>query len=236
MLGDASRAAQLVALLPDVDELGRYLTVLRQAGFVVVNGPEAACGHPLTREIVLGSIPRGVRRELHVRARRDFGVDDLRIPLEAHALHAYHAGESFEALMLLEQTAARSRARDDPEGAVRALRRALELARVEMARGELDDPESAMMMFSTKLGDALVLAGKHQDAEGILTEALGMAGPQAKERPRILASLANAAHGIGHPADAYTYLDDALRLAEKTKQTQLMDKLELMRQRWFAGS
>ncbi len=236
VLGDASRAAQLVALLPDVDELGRYLTVLRQAGFIVVNGPEAACGHPLTREIVLGSIPRGVRRELHVRARRDFGVDDLRIPLEAHALHAYHAGESFEALMLLEQTAARSRARDDPEGAVRALRRALELARVEMARGELDDPESAMMMFSTKLGDALVLAGKHQDAEGILTEALGMAGPQAKERPRILASLANAAHGIGHPADAYTYLDDALRLAEKTKQTQLVDKLELMRQRWFAGS
>jgi serine/threonine-protein kinase len=235
VLGDAARSAQLVALVPDMNDIGRYMTLLRQAGFVDVNGPEAGCSHPLIRDIVLTSTPAAVRSELHGRARRDFGVDDLQIPLEAHALHAYYANSSFEALMLLEQTADKALTRDDPEGAVRAFRLALEVARREMMRGELDDPLGAVIMFSCKLGDALTLAGKHHDAEGVLTEALGLAGPQAKERPRLLASLANVARGTGNAGQAYAHLDEALRLAEKSKQPDLVDTLEQIRQRWVAG-
>ncbi|HZO16671.1 MAG TPA: AAA family ATPase, partial [Polyangiaceae bacterium] len=236
VLGDAARSAQLVALLPDMADIGRFMTVLRQAGFVEVNGPEARSSHPLVRDIVLASMPAAVRTELHARARRDFDVEDLRLPLEAHALHAYHAGQSFEALMLLEQTAERALSlRDDTDGAVRAFSLALDLSRREMMRGELEDPVGAVIMFSCKLGDALMLAGKHLDAEGVLTEALGLAGPQARERPRILVSLANVARAAGSPRAAYAHLDEALRLAEKSRQAELVDSLERIRQRWVAG-
>jgi serine/threonine-protein kinase len=235
VLGDAARSAQLVALLPDMGDMGQHMAVLRQAGFVDVHGPEAASSHPLIRDIVLTSIPHAVRGELHARARRDFGEAELASPIEADAIHAYYGGSSFEALMLLEQVAERCNDRNDTAGAINAFRMAIELARREMVRGELDDPLSALLMFHCKLGDALLHAGKLHDAEGILREALSLAGPQDKERPRILASLASVARGGGRPGDAYAHLDEALSIAEKSHQTELVDSLEEMRQRWVAG-
>ena len=137
--------------------------------------------------------------------------------------------------MLRGRAAERARRRDEAGGAVVALRMARDLARREMMRGELDDPVSAVLMFSCKLGDALVLAGQHTDADGVLQEALAMTGPHARERPRILASLANAARIDGRAGDAYTHLDNALRIAEKLHLGELVDKLEIVRQRWVAG-
>jgi serine/threonine-protein kinase len=234
VVGDHARPSQLVDLLTDVSDLGHYMTILRQAGFVTVKGPVAGCGHPLIRDIVLSSTPRAVKNELHDRARNSVSDRD-ELPLEAQALHAYHGASSFEALMLLEESAERARDRDDPEGAVNAFHMALDIARREMMRGEFDAPEDAVMMFSCKLGDALVEAGKHHDAEGVLVEALGLAGPQSKERPRILASLANVARSTGRPADAYAHLEEALSIAERAKQMDLVDSLEEMRTRWVAG-
>ena len=68
-----------------------------------------------------------------------------------------------------------------------ALRRGLELARRELFRGELDDPMRAVLIFSRKLGEALAQAGDYTDAEGVLREALDMAGPSGtgpRARPR----------------------------------------------------
>ena len=233
VLGDAAQATQLVAMLPEMSEIGRFMTVLRQAGFVDIGATSAGCSHPLLRDIALSTIPHGVRSELHASAQSDGDAPPL--PLEAKAVHAYYGASSFEALMLLELSAENARDRDDPDGAVRAFRLALELARREMMMGNLEDPISAVLLFSCKLGDALTLAGKYTDAGGVLGEALNLAGPQAKERPRILASLANVARGEGRAGDAYAHLEEALTVAEKARQTELVDSLEQMRSRWVAG-
>jgi serine/threonine-protein kinase len=232
VLGDAAVAAQLVALLPDLTDLGRHLAELRRAGLTAANGGLHGVSHPLVRDVVLASTPRAVRRHLHSLARRDFGVDDLKIPPEAHALHAFHAGESFEALMLLEQLADRSAVRGDHQGRIRALRLALELGRRELGRGELDDPLSAVLIFSCKLGDALASVGQHNDADGVLSEALHLAGPSAEERPRLLASLASVARGRGLAEKADEYLSEALQLARQAGRRELIESLAQMRATW----
>ncbi len=235
ILGDDTRSAQLVALLPDVSELSKHMAGLEDAGLVTIEDGVVATSHPMVRDVTLGSTPHAVRSGLHARARRDVGVDNPSTPMEANALHAYFADESFEALMMLEQVAQACRDRDDPNGAVASLHRALELARREMVRGELDDPVGAVLMFSCKLGDALALANKVTDAEGILTEALNLAGPASPERSRILASLANVAQREGRPDAAYQRLDEALAIAERGNNPRLVDTLEQMRHRWVAG-
>jgi len=232
VLGDAAAPAQLVALLPEVSDFGRQLNLLRQAGFVVTSNAEHGVSHPLVRDVVLASTPREVRRALHSRARRDFGVDELQIPAEAHALHAYHAGETFQALMLLEAVAKRAHSRADQHGAIKALRLGLDLARREMARGELEDPLGAVLIFACKLGDALADAGLLNDAEGVLREALGLAGPNASERPRILASLAAVARDDGRDDIANAHLDEALRIAQHGRRDELVTSLERMREDW----
>ena len=67
-----------------------------------------------------------------------------------------------------------------------ALRRGLDLARREIFRGELDDPMRAVLIFSRKLGEALARTGDVTDAEGVLREALDLAGPSGKDRARVL--------------------------------------------------
>ncbi len=235
VLGDTTRSAQLVSLLPDIAELSKQMNVLNDAGLVSIADGIIATSHPLVRDVTLASTPHAVLRGLHGRARRDVGVDHPSAPIEANALHAYHADESFEALMLLERVALARRDRDDAAGAVASLHLALNLARREMARGELDDPEAAVLMFSRKLGDALVLDGKATDAEGILAEALNLAGPVSPERSRILASLANIAQRAGRPDTAYQRLDEALAIAERGNHPTLLATLEQMRSRWVAG-
>ena len=234
VLGDVARSAQLVAMLPDVRELSRHLRDLEDAGLIAVDSGVVSSTHPLIRDVTLASTPAAVKSALHGKARGDFGVDGVKTPLEADTLHAYFAGQSFEALMLLERSADAAREREDLDGVIAALHRALELARREMVRGELDDPVNAMLMFSVKLGDALAEAGKGHDAEGVLTEALNLAGPSSVERSRILASLANVARGGGRADAAYQHLDEAVRIAEKA-DPELLEALERTRQRWFQG-
>jgi tetratricopeptide (TPR) repeat protein len=235
VLGDATTEPLLELVLQDDGGHGELIDELRVAGFVTVDGANIGSGHPLIREVARAGTPAGVRRDLHARARSAGAQAATQAPLEADALHAFLADQSFEALMLLEQTADASRARDDADGAVEALRMALDLARREMARGELDDPVAAALMFSCKLGDALCLAGKHIDAEGVLTEALDLAGPASAERARLLASLANVARGIGRADLAFERLDEAVRIAERSKFDGLLDTLDRMRTRWVQG-
>jgi protein kinase-like protein/AAA ATPase-like protein len=236
VLGDATVRSQLVMVLPDaVGQLDQSIEELVRAGFVERHGDHLACSHPLIREITVASSPAAVRRTLHARA-RGAALNDAPRPLEADAVHAYHAAAPFEALMLLEHAADQALEREDAEGAVRFLHMALDLARREMVRGELDDPVGAVLLFSGKLGDALTVAGKQHDAEGVLLEALDLAGPASPERARLLASLAATAHRIGRPDAAYQHLDEALRIAEKTGPPDLLESLERLRSRWVTGA
>jgi serine/threonine-protein kinase len=110
-----------------------------------------------------------------------------------------------------------------------SLRRGLERARRELFRGELDDPMHAVLIFSRKLGEALTRLGSLTDAEGVLREALDMAGPSGKDRAHVLGALASVAHGRDRRQEAQGYLREALELATRSGSNDLLTSLETLR-------
>jgi serine/threonine protein kinase len=186
--------------------------------------------HPLVREIVMAMIPAEVRRDLHRRVARLAEIKKL--PVEVRALHLLHAEDTFEALLLVEHVSEKALARGDAEGAVLWLKRGLELARRELVRGELDDPLQAVLIFSRKLGEALTAAGALVDADGILREALDLAGPSGRDRARVLGALASVAHGRDRSGDALRYLTEAIEQAAKSGEHDLVESLEGVLREW----
>ncbi len=235
VVGDAEGAASLERLLPDVRELSGMLVALQASGVIEESGGRIRAAHPLFREVALATTPVAVRRDLHARALCGPDGDPLPLPLEVRALHAYHAQDSLEALMLLEQVADRSNDRGDGSGAVLALRRGLDLARRELFRGELDDPVQAVLIFSRKLGEALARTGALTDADGVLREAIDLAGPSGPERARLLGVLAFVARERDRLKDATVYLREALEIARQHAANDLVSSLERMRHDWTMG-
>lgn len=180
--------------------------------------------HPLIRDVVLATIPAAVRRGLHARCAEIGEAGGM--PLEARALHEYSAQNTFQALILLEQVAKRATQRGDLGGSVAALRRGLDLARRELFRGELDDPMRAVLIFARKLGETLTTAGQFTDAEGVLREALDMAGPSGPERARVLGALAQVSAIRERSGEAHRYLLEALELAFASGAHELLHSLE----------
>ena len=234
VIGDSVPVSQLVAALSDVTGVSQLLGTLRDASWVSRTSDGTVSMHPLVREVTLGSMPAEVRRRLHARARQSAALVERWTPLEAHAQHATIAQQPFEALMLLEQTAARAAVRGDFEGSVAALRAGLELARHELAHGELDDPVGAALWFSCRLGDALALGGEPVQADGVLREALDLAGPAAPLRARLLASLANACFDRGRLALAHSTLEEARRLAAERGRKDWVVAFGRLRDAWAA--
>jgi serine/threonine-protein kinase len=233
VVGDATDHESLRCLLPDVRSFDELLATLGVAGLVEEKDGVISTTHPLVRDVTLATIPAAVRRELHAKAPLDAHGDPLPLPMEVQALHAYHAQNSFEALMLLEQVADRSAGRGDQAGCVLALRRGLDLARREIFRGELDDPMRAVLIFSRKLGEALARAGDLTDADGVLREALDLAGPSGKDRAMVLGSLAYVARERDRSNEATVYVREALELAKQLAANDLVSSLENMRREWL---
>ena len=248
VLGDEADPGQLLSMVqvadPDaaIDELRtagmiefreRNSVVAAAASGTSPSSPRHfSCSHPLIRDVVLATIPAGVKRELHELAGSDEGGNRQSLPLEVLALHAYHAQNSFEALMLLETIANRSSARGDLYGCVIALRRALDLARRELFRGDIDDPVRAVLIFSRKLGEALARSGNHADATGVLHEALDLAGPTGSDRVQVLGALAFTAKERARPIEARKFLREAIHLAKDELLVDLVDSLERARRDW----
>ncbi len=222
--GDDATEDSVRALLPeDTDVIGAS-TTLRKAGMIEQEGEHWRVAHPLLRDIVLATIPAAARRELHQKAAEV--CEMLGAPVEVRAQHQFYAQNSFEALLLLERVSALCNQRGDVGGSALALRRGLELARREMFRGELDDPERAVLIFARKLGEALAQLGDFADAEGVLREALDMAGPGGQDRARVLAALAHVAHGRDRKREAEAYLKEALDLATRSGAHELVTSLQ----------
>jgi serine/threonine-protein kinase len=227
VLGDATADTSLLPLLPEDTDLVEALALLRRSG-VVESGPEGwRTSHPLVREVVLATIPAAVRRELHAAAAKS--NDATRSLLEVQAMHEFHAHNAFDALILLEKVSSLCAGRGDNAGTVLALRRGLELARRELFRGELDDPMRAVLIFGRKLGEALAGAGDFTDAEGVLREALDMAGPSGQDRARVLGALAHVALGRDRKLEAQVYLREAMELASRSGARELVSSLEKLK-------
>jgi len=110
-----------------------------------------------------------------------------------------------------------------------ALRKGLDLARRELFRGELDDPMRAVLIFSRKLGESLAKGGQLNDADGVLREALDVAGPSGNDRAAVLAALAHVAHGRDRPQEAREYMREAVDLASSSGDREVLSSLEPLR-------
>lgn len=230
VLGDQMRPDVLSELLPKSEQLDTALGELVRSGMAEAHEGKYSTSHPLLREIVLAGIPVAVRRELHKRALTT--CEKLEAPIEARALHAYECGDSFQALLLLEQVADRATTRGDAHTEVLALRRGLEIARKEIARGELDDPLRAVLIFSRRLGASLTRAGNFADAEGVLREALDVAGPSGTDRARVLSALAHVAHGRQRGSEALGYIEQAIEVARNSGAHDLVSIFSDTRRTW----
>jgi hypothetical protein len=220
--GDDATPELLRKLLPATVDLGTALDALDRAKLVAIEERGIRIAHPLARRAIFASIPAGRRRELFAMAA------ELRpdAPLEVRARQAMHGGSAFEALALLDEVSSRRTADGDFHGSVSALRHALDVARRELHRGELDDPAEAVLVFSRKLAEALAASGDWTGAEGVLREALGNAPPTSKHRAHLLGVLAQVANARRHPGEARRYLDEAMRVAHQSDARSLIPILE----------
>jgi serine/threonine protein kinase len=234
IVGDDVQAPQIAPLLPSGARVSPALERCIAAG-ILEDGPAGVrFAHPLFREVAMATLPAGARRELHAKAGQL--AADNGAAIEVRAMHAFYAQDALEALLLLEQVADRCTMRDDDEGAIIALRRCLELARRALFRGDLDDPDRAVVIFSRKLGDALARAGYLTDAEGILREALDLAGPADTDRARLLEGLAKVARSRERYPEASALLKEAIATAGRSGARELLANLQLLESKWRAAS
>jgi serine/threonine-protein kinase len=225
--GDNADQVTIAKMVPEGTNIEEAIRALLAAGMIEPVEGQVAChraAHPLIRDVVLATIPAAVRRALHATC-ADIG-EERGMPLEARALHEYNAQRTFQALILLEQVATRAAARGDLNGSITSLRRGLDLARRELFRGELDDPMRAVLIFARKLGESLTAAGQFTDAEGVLREALDMAGPSGSDRARVLGALAQVSAIRDRTDEAHRYLLEALELAFASGAHELLHSLE----------
>jgi serine/threonine protein kinase len=225
--GDNATEIVVHKMVTEGTNLDEATNTLLEAGMIEKprnRGDGFRSAHPLIRDVVLATIPAAVRRGLHGRC-AEIG-EESGMPLEARALHEYRAQNTFQALILLEQVASRATTRGDLGGSISALRRGLDLARRELFRGELDDPMRAVLIFARKLGEALTTAGQFTDAEGVLREALDMAGPSGSDRARVLGALAQVSAIRDRNDEAHRYLLEALELAFASGAHELLHSLE----------
>jgi serine/threonine-protein kinase len=224
--GDNADDVVVQKMVTEGTNLKEATSTLLEAGMIeqAREGTGFRSAHPLIRDVVLATIPAAVRRGLHGRC-AEIGEDND-MPLEARALHEYSAQNTFQALILLEQVSGRAISRGDLNGSISSLRRGLDLARRELFRGELDDPMRAVLIFARKLGETLTTAGQFTDAEGVLREALDMAGPSGSDRARVLGALAQVSAIRDRNDEAHRYLLEALELAFASGAHELLHTLE----------
>jgi serine/threonine-protein kinase len=203
-------------------DVAEALATLERSRWIAPAGAGVRIAHPLVRRIVFSTIPAGLKRELFARA------SDLRphAPLEVRAQQAMHGDSALEALALLDALSARRASQGDLDGSVSSLRHALDLARRELHRDELDDPVGAILTFARKLAQALAAVHRWSDAEGVLREALDGAPPTSEHRAHLLGVMAQVASARRHPDDARRYLDEAMRVARQSDARALIPILE----------
>jgi serine/threonine-protein kinase len=137
-----------------------------------------------------------------------------------------HGGGALEALSLLDTLSTQRAAAGDVLGSVSALRHALDVARRALHQDDLDDPQTAVLVFARKLAEALAAAEHFGDAEGVLREALDSAPPSSEHRARLLGALAQVAHSRRNTEQARRYLAEAIRVARQSDAGELLPLLE----------
>ncbi len=221
VVGDRCPLGWLRKIVDPTDTKG--LEHLTNAGLVHVMLDHIVFSHPFVRDLVEASIPAEARRGLHEKV-LEMATDE-NAPLEVRAEHGYRAGEPMSALVLLERMGDAALSRGDAKAAVLAFRRALELARREMLEKGDVMLEGAIVSFSRKLGEALEKSDEVAGADGVLREALDLAGPASLERARMLLSLGRVAARRDRRRDALRLLGQALETATTQRDRDLESRV-----------
>jgi len=132
--------------------------------------------------------------------------------LEQAIRDALDSGDANSTIVFLEQIAVSRLATGDAVAAIVALKRGIEVARMDLDRGELEDPIRAVAILSAKLGDAYAAAGELSEAHRAYKDALSLtrSGP---ERTKLWTNLSRLAREQGHEGDALAFLEAAEREA-----------------------
>ncbi|MCC7536027.1 MAG: protein kinase [Deltaproteobacteria bacterium] len=222
IIGQVAEIEGIRTLLGKDVDVAAELRLLEDLGFTMVEAGSVEITHPLIRDVAEASTPAALRRELHSRCLDWLATIDG-TPLEVRGHHAHLGDDPFGALLLLERCGDAAVRRGNAVDAVAWLRRGLELARAEALRGEMESAERAMVVFSRKLGEAMLAAGDVAGAEGVLREALDVAPRGGADRLRILALLARTSVTRARLVEANRFLEEALRGTEVVDRTAMAD-------------
>ncbi len=224
VLGDRTSASDVDKLtaaegstLDERRELLEYtIDRLEKHQFIRRENSEVVVAHPFLRDLVVASIPAEAKRSLHQRALEITTAAGA--PASVRAIHAALGAESTTALVLLERAGDVATQSGDTKTAAHAYRTGLELGR--KATLETGDPmlEHSMIQFSRKLGEATLAQGDATTADGVLREALDLAGPNSEERHRMWLILMRIALARGK-------LAEARRLAEQLQSLSSLKPL-----------
>ncbi|MBK6516142.1 MAG: protein kinase [Polyangiaceae bacterium] len=199
-------------------------TLERESALPPVSMPMATTG-PVSRPVTPAPQPRSdVPPQARVTAREGRGSvprsDSERPPRSVSATlehsirevieEATESGDPGAALVFLEQIATDRLKAGDPNGAILALKRGIDLARADLDNGELDDPIRVVAIFSGKLGEAYFEASEPANATRALKDALALSR-NADERARTWTLLSRVAKSQGHDEEASSYLESASR-------------------------
>lgn len=225
VLGNRCSKALLAAVAGE--EKMNALQMLAERRLLAVNNGQVEMIHPFVRDLVEAFIPAQARKELHARTLQLISSGQEETPLEVRAYHAYHSGEAFNALMMLEQMGNLAAGRGDTETAVFSYQRGLELARRELLETGDTTLDTAIATFSRKLGSALARRGDVTGADGVLREALELTEPVSMERVRMLIVLGEVVAARKRYRDAYRLLGQALDIAMRLESDAAQAEVHL---------
>ncbi|MDB4975044.1 MAG: serine/threonine protein kinase [Myxococcaceae bacterium] len=189
------------------------LEKLVEQGLLRLHAGDFVFAHPYLRDVVAASTPGETKKLLHARA-LDLASTHGK-PLEVRAEHAFRAGDTLTAMMLLDRMGQDALRRGDAGVGVLAFRRGLEIARRELLETGDEALDQAIVSFSRLLGEALMWSGDATGAAGVLAEAITLAGPSSLEFARMTLVQGRVAERRERPKDAAHKLAAAAEIAQR---------------------
>jgi serine/threonine-protein kinase len=214
---------RIALLLRRPNEADQALPPLIDGGFVRVSEGELIVTHAMIGRAAIAAAPAAATAELHEAAAEALAAS--REQAELRAYHAIRGRADFQAFLMLEEAARTRTARGDDQGAIAALWTAVHTARAQMARGEVETASTALSVFGRKLATALANDGALDMAKAVLDEVIDATAPSDASRALLLEQAAALAHLRGYFEEALSRRREALRLAEKSGDTNLAERL-----------
>ncbi|HQF25800.1 MAG TPA: protein kinase [Polyangiaceae bacterium] len=228
ILGDDVPMEHLNQVVDHSCDVNEGLRALAVSGFIDRRSHGLCWVNPLFREVAKARIPAALRIALSERAADVCHENDR--PVEARAAFALEAGRGLEALFLLEYVARSAKSHGNDEGAARALKQGVDLARQTPPAKGIDQPQHAAVLFGRKLGETLLDLGQLAQSRQVLQQALELADGDSEVD--VLRALARVARAENRSGEAQAFLKEAITRAKQTGRHEVLDSLVELERKW----